>query len=362
MRILHIITTLQTGGAEKLMVDLLPRMQTEGHTVELLLIDGTRTPFYEQLEQKGVKIHSLSVGKGIYSLSNLLKTIHFLKHNKYDVVHAHNTASQIYAAVSKVLCSVVLCTTEHNTSNRRRDLKWYGVIDRWMYRQFDSIICISEQAESNLRAYLHDDKLPIRTIYNGIDVSLFANAQPDATLINTKGNKKVIMMVAGFRYQKDHETLIRAMKHLPDDYELWLVGDGERRGLLEALVKSEGVTSKVRFLGLRNDVPNVLKVADVVVMSSHFEGLSLSNLEGMASERPFIASDVDGLREIVKGHGRLFPHGDAAALADEVQKLMSDKGYYDTIAAQCAKRAADFDISKMVEGYLEVYKEMIRKR
>ena len=362
MRILHIITSLQTGGAEKLMVDLLPRMKERGHTVELLLIDGTRTPFYEQLEQKGVTIHSLGTGGGIYSVVKLVKMVLFLRKHRYDIVHTHNTASQLFAAMAaKVLCSVVLCTTEHTTSNRRRDLKWYAPFDKWMYRQYKAVICISDQAESNLREYLNSAKYPICTIYNGIDVNLFANAEPDMVLLNAKVGKKAIVMVAGFRYQKDQETLIRAMKMLPADYVLWLVGDGERRALLQSLVEEEGVTEKVKFLGLRSDVPNVLKAADIVVMSSHFEGLSLSNLEGMASGRPFIASDVDGLREIVKGYGVLFPHGDAKAFAAEVQKFMADKEYYNKVAAQCSKRASDFDISRMVEGYLNVYKSILKR-
>ena len=361
MKILHVITNLQTGGAEKLMVDLLPRLQEKGNEVELLLIDGTRTPFYESLERQGVKIHSLSMGGKMYNPWRIGQMVHFFRKNKYDVVHTHNTAPQMFAALTKVLCSVVLCTTEHNTSNRRRDLKWYRPIDKWMYRQYNSIICISDQAESNLRTYLTKDSYPICTIYNGIDVDLFTNAKPDITLVNSKGSRKAIVMVAGFRYQKDQDTLIHAMKLLSDDYELWLVGDGERRDVLESLVKSEKVTEKVKFLGLRNDVPNVLKAADIVVMSSHFEGLSLSNLEGMASGRPFIASDVDGLREIVNGYGLLFPHGDAQALASKIEKLANNKEYYDTIACQCSKRAADFDISKMVDGYLKVYNSILKK-
>ena len=150
------------------------------------------------------------------------------------------------------------------------------------------------------------------------------------------------------------------MAMLPSQYQLWLVGDGVRRGELESVIVSAGVEDRVSLLGIRSDVPQVLKSADVVVMSSHWEGLSLSNIEGMSSGRPFVASDVDGLREVTNGYGVLFPHGDAEALAGIIRKLHDDKAYYDEVAEKCHQRALMFDIDKMVDGYEGVYEELIR--
>ena len=93
-------------------------------------------------------------------------------------------------------------------------------------------------------------------------------------------------------------------------------------------------------------------------MSSHYEGLSLSNIEGMSVGKPFIASDVDGLREITNGYGILFPHGDDQALANEIKHLAEDRTYYDQIAAQCYERAQQFDINNMVDAYVKVYKRL----
>lgn len=101
------------------------------------------------------------------------------------------------------------------------------------------------------------------------------------------------------------------MKYLPDTYHLCLVGDGERRAEFEALIKEYRLEQRVHLSGLRSDVPEILAASDYIVMCSHFEGLSLSSLEGMASGKPFLADDVDGLREIVKGNGVLFGYKDA---------------------------------------------------
>ena len=168
------------------------------------------------------------------------------------------------------------------------------------------------------------------------------------------GSRKIIM-VAGFRWEKDQDSLIRSLKHLPSKFHLFLVGDGVRRPELEALATHENLADRVHFLGLRTDVPQLLHAADYVVMSSHFEGLSLSSVEGMSVDKPFLTSDVDGLREVVKGAGVLFPHGDSKALANEIMALENSPQKYSSVANACRKRADQFDISKMVESYARYY-------
>lgn len=351
------ITSLRTGGAEKLMVDLLPRLRSRGHDVELLVFDGTDTPFRRELEAAGIRIHDLGKGGSVYSPLRLLRLIPFLR--RYDVVHTHNTAPQLFAAIGNLVHGTCrLCTTEHNTSNRRRKWKWFAAIDRLMYSRYRSVVCISAKAEENLRAFIGGSSAEICTIDNGVDITRYASAEASGELERRAPGSRKIVMVAGFREQKDQDTLIRAMKHLPDSFHLFLVGDGERRGVLEALAGAEGLTGRVHFLGVRTDVAELLNAADYVVMSSHYEGLSLSSVEGMSVGKPFLASDVDGLREVVKGAGVLFPHGDAEALAGEIMKLDADGELYRCVASDCRARAARYDISRMVEGYLKVYKSL----
>ena len=211
--------------------------------------------------------------------------------------------------------------------------------------------------EEKLKTYLgcHEDK--IVTINNGVDVEKIHTAHP---IDDLKTDKFVIVMVAGFREAKDQDTVIRAMALLPkEQFELWLVGDGVRRRNLELTIDNLQMKDRVRLLGLRTDVPNILKTADVVVMSSHWEGLSLSNIEGMSAGKPFVASDVNGLREVTQGYGLLFPHGDDEALAKIILRLSQDKNYYQENASRCYERAKEYDIQKTVEGYFRVYEELI---
>lgn len=359
MKILHVITSLRTGGAEKLMVDLLPRLKAKDLDVDLLLFDGTDTPFRREVEAAGIKVFDLGIGGSVYSPLRLILLLPFMR--KYDVVHTHNTAPQMFAALCRIFSKTKLVTTEHNTSNRRRDWKWYATIDRWMYGRYRKVICISKKAEDNLRSFIQDQSTKILTINNGVDVDKYAGAKPSPELELLAPESRKLIMVAGFRPQKDQDTLIRALSLLPDKFHLFLVGDGVRRPELEALTKELALDDRVHFLGLRTDVAELLHAADYVVMSSHFEGLSLSSVEGMAVGRPMLASDVDGLREVVGGAGILFPHGDSKALATEIISLEASPEKYNTFAAACFRNARRYDISVMAEQYAKCYWNLLNK-
>lgn len=359
MKILHVITSLCTGGAEKLMVDLLPRFQIMGHQVHLCLFEGTHTPFYEKLHNSGVKIISLSEGGNVYNPLNIWELIKLIKSENYDIVHTHNTACQLYAAIASMVCSVSLCTTEHSTSNRRRDWRWYAPIDKWMYSRYSRIICISDATEKNLKEFIGGIEQKISIIYNGIDISKYRDAIAiDRTSITSHPNRIILVMVAGFRYQKDHETVIKAASLLSDNYEIWFVGDGQRRTIIENTIREFGVGDKVRLLGVRSDVESVLKAADILVMSSHWEGFGLAAVEGMASGKPVVASDVEGLSHVVKGAGVLFPHGDEHALVDAIEHIVSDSKYCKIIISRCKERAKQYDIDVMAEKYIQEYKKI----
>ena len=366
MRILQVITSLDMGGAETLVVNLIPRLQALGNTVDLCVFNGTETPLTQRLKKESPQTKIYALGHGVYNPLYIFKLVKIMKN--YDIVHTHNSSPQLFVAIASLFNSPKLVSTEHNTSNRKRNWKWYRPIESWMYSRYNHIICISKIAEEKLREYMGGKWLvessnrykSITTINNGIDVNAISEAVPCKELLELKENRKAILMVAGFRKQKDQDTILKALTLLDKNkFEVWFAGIGERMEEVQQLAKSLGVDDRVRFLGLRTDIPNVLKAADIIVMSSHWEGLSLSNVEGMSAHKPFIASDVNGLKEVTKEHGILFPHEDAKALAEEINRLASDEAYYNEIAKRCYNRALEFDISKTVNGYNNVYNGVI---
>lgn len=355
MKVLQVITSLHTGGAEKLIVDVTSRLRRKGHQVDVALFDGEKTPFYKELENTGCTIHRFSNKPSFYNPIYIWRLYKVMKN--YDIIHTHNTSPQFFAALANIFRQKILVTTEHNTSNRRRGKLFWKPIDKWMYSQYRQIICISDKAEENLKEYLNNRKLNICTIYNGIDVQRFYHALPIEEL---KSEKFITVMVAAFRKQKDQKTLIKAIATLPKDkYELWLVGAGDCFNDIQHFVQKNGLDDQVKFLGNRTDVPNILHSADVICMSSHYEGLSLSNLEGMSIGKPFVATDVDGLHEVTEGAGILVPHENVTALAGVIRRLHDDKDFYQQTADACYRRALKFDINKMVDAYEAVYHNIL---
>lgn len=363
MKLLHVITNLQMGGAEKLMTLLLPKLKNMGIDVEILLLDGTDTPICQELRNSGIKLHSLGNITNVYHPLYLFRLINFLGKNHYDVVHTHNTAPQLFTAIAHLFNKKYkLFTTEHSTSNRRRGKKWFVPIDRWMYKQYDGVICISDQAEANLRAHLQKGFTNIVTVYNGVDIQKIENSKADPSLKTTL-NKFIVSMVARMVDAKDQDTLIKAIAQLPkEDFELWLVGDGPRRSLLEQLVKELHIENSVKFWGVRSDVPVILKTSDIIVMSSHYEGLSLSNIEGMAAGKPFVASNVDGIREVTEGAGILFEHQNDKELASILLSLKTDSELYQSTIRSCTARAQKYDISIMAQRYVDLYKASLKQK
>lgn len=384
MKILHIITSLRTGGAERLVAELAQRHQADGDEVEVLLFDGTRTPLVDELEKGGIPVHAL--GKGFAAMSNplLLPALaRFLRKHPFDFVHTHNTSCQILTAMVPALTRV---TTEHGTMNRRRNWRWFKPIDRWMYGRYKKIVCVGEETRKTLSDWLDRPELDkkMTVIPNGIDLQRIVNASPaeelcagpstgsgtgkaidsgSGTAVSSGTGSYKILMVSAFRPEKDQQTLIRAIQQLPEEYQLFLAGGAEtpenQKIIDDCKALAKGL--RVHFLGVRPDVPNLLAAADAVVLSSKHEGMSLSVLEGMASGKPMIASDVEGMRDLVGGAGLLFPQGDAEALATLIREVCENPEKAKEIGRKCQERAMQYDIAETAKRYHALYEAVLAK-
>lgn len=363
MQILHIINSLATGGAEKLIIETLPLYAKQGLKVDLLLLNGTAHPFLEELaSKKCCKIFNLGTSS-VYNPVNIFKIIPYLK--KYDLVHVHLFPAQYWVVLAKLLSfsKTKLIFTEHSTSNRRiRGSFLVRTIDRFIYNRYSQIICITGKVLQVLKNYTSADHKKLKVIENGVNIMRVAQAIPyqrTAFFDNIIEEDVIGIQVSSFQEPKDQKTLIKTVALLPPFFKLILVGVGELKTECETLVKELGLQNRVVFLGSRMDVPALLKTADMVVLSSKYEGLSLSSIEGMASGKPFLASEVPGLTEVVRGAGILFPQGNADHLAKEIIHLCTDPDHYRTVAEACQQRAADYDISKMVDKHITLYRSLI---
>jgi len=362
MKILHLINSLETGGAEKLLLESLPLYADLGITADLLLLKETDSPFLKELkEKKFFSIFSLGL-TAVYNPIHIFKIIPFFK--KYDIIHVHLFPAQYYVVAAKMLSrsKSKLIFTEHSTNNRRFQNKRFKYIDRFIYNYYDHIIAITPKVKEAI--INHTGILPdkVEVIQNGISLSKIDEANPYSKFhisSRIKTSDKIILQVSSFQEPKDHETLIKAMLLLPNYFKLILVGEGLLKEKCEKLVALLGLEKRVFFLGVRMDIPQLLKTADIVVLSSKYEGLSLSSIEGMASGKPFVASDVPGLKEVVTDAGILFPLGDEKKLAEEILHLSNDTDHYNATVAKCMARAKHYDISKMVIEHIHLYQEVL---
>ena len=152
MRILQVITSLEMGGAETLVVNLIPRLQALGNTVDLCVFDGKETPLTQRLREESPQTKIYALGHGVYNPLYIIKLAKIMKN--CDIVHTHNSSPQLFVAIASLFNSPKLVSTEHNTSNRKRNWRWYRPIESWMYGRYDHVICISKIAEEKLREYM----------------------------------------------------------------------------------------------------------------------------------------------------------------------------------------------------------------
>jgi len=361
MKILQIINSLNTGGAEKLLLETIPLYNKREIKVDLLVLDGKEYPFLKELKRKQCcTIYSLGKSS-VYNPLLIFKIIPYLK--KYDVVHVHLFPSLYWVALAKLISfsKIKLIYTEHSTNNKRRNSILFKFIDKIIYKPYDKLITIAEEVDLNLKKHVDFKTSKFQLIKNGVNIQSFFKALPYSKNDFFSKNDLILIQVSSFRYPKDQLTLIKSLLLLPTNIKLVLVGDGEDRNNCENLVAKLNLKERVLFLGVRVDVPRLLKTADIVVLSTKYEGLSLSSIEGMASGKPFIASEVPGLTKVVKGAGLLFPQGDSKLLSTYISKLANNESYYTKVANACIERAKQYDINKMVDKHIEVYKSLINK-
>ena len=361
MKRLMVINNLATGGAEKLLLESIPKYKVQGVIVDLLLLNGKSYPFLDELREiSDCKVISLGEGS-VYNPALIFRLTKHLKN--YDIVHTHLFPSLYWVVFASWLSfsKVKLVYTEHSTSNRRRNKLILKMLDRIIYSGVDKIITIADEVDFNLKKHLRTKESKFILINNGIDLKKFEEAIPYEKSKFFRPLDTILIQVSSFREQKDQATLIRSIAILPENFKLLLVGDGPLKNDLETLVATLKLENRVKFLGIRNDIPRLLKTADASVLSSFHEGLSLSSIEGMAVGKPFIASNVPGLREIVDGYGLLFKKGDELDLANTLKNLFQDKKRYEEISKSCYSRAQDFSIEKMINKHIELYKNLLIK-
>jgi glycosyltransferase involved in cell wall biosynthesis len=361
MKVLHVIDSFILAGVEVLLREMLPRMRDRGIDSAIVVLKHLDTPLENGLRLEGFPFLP-SHGSKIYSPLHVWSLAGHI--SSFDVVHSYLFPAQLWVVIAAKLATrcVPLVTTEQSTQNRRRR-RWARPLDSWMYRSYTAIACNSGATAENLLDWIPEVTNRVSVIYNGVPLERFRNATAASKyeILAGSSGRPVVIFVARFDPAKDHPTLLRAMRKVPNA-DLVLVGDGDLRPQMERLAHELGIGARVHFLGRRPDIPQLLKMANLYVHASNFEGFGIAAVEAMSAGLPVVASDVPGLGEIVRGAGVLVPPRDDEALAKAINDILQSQTLREQLAASSQTRAADFSIDRTVDAFIETYESVTRSQ
>ena len=348
MRVLHVISSLEIGGAQRLLSDLLPMQRQEEIDVSLLILKEVDTNFREKIAFAGIPIISMNV-------QNYRNPFHAVKLRRimkdYDIVHAHLVHALYLCSLAARGLKLCLVYTEHSTCNNRRGILFLRPIEKWIYSRYQKLISVSQQTQEELQNWLQSDDDRFIVVNNGIDTKYFS-------FIHKKTIPNSLIMVSRFASSKDQETVIRAMQLLDKDITLRFVGDGETLEHCKQVAKECKVENRVHFLGARTDIAELMAESYIGIQSSKWEGFGLTAVEMMAVGLPVIATDVEGLKQVVEGAGVLFPVGDEVALSVIIKDIIGDKTKYARMSKMSKERAQRYDISLLIRAYSDAYMQI----
>lgn len=351
--ILQVINSFQTGGAEKFLVEFSTQLQRSGEQVEILSFDRCQTNFYRLLQCRGIVVrHTMS--EKYMSPLNLLTFVRVMCSGKYSCIHTHLTYAQIWIALVSALNfrRKKLITTEHSNNNNRRKYNLFRWIDKFIYSRYDYVFCISESTRSSLLDWI----MPInsskyKVIPNCVDIQYFRNAKgADRKNFKFKNTDKIILMVGRMSEAKDQPTIIRTVERLREDYKCLLVGDGETMNRVQSTVN---IPEKTFFAGTRLDIASLMKMCDIYVQSSHWEGMPTTVLEAMAVGKVVLGSAVRGNIDILPKE-QLFEEGDDEQLAKMIERLTPQR--MQLIVSKQEGIVADFSLGKITDEILKFYR------
>ncbi|HAX61311.1 MAG TPA: hypothetical protein DCX95_01950 [Elusimicrobia bacterium] len=285
-----------------------------------------------------------------------------------DIVHLHSAhAHTIGLLASKIFRIRRICLRHDNhkpkiVSSRRVD---FHIKSLWKYKSVDRIIAISDGVK---RVLLNDgiDERKISVVHSGVDLSRFENVCGDYLYDELKidRNSNIVGIVASLAPHKDYRNFLRAAaiikKKLPNTKFL-IVGEGKLKSDLMQFANKLKISDSVIFTGFRRDVPQLLSIFDVFVLSSYLEGLCTSVIDAMSSGIPIVATNVGGVGELVDDgvNGFLVPPRNPEILAEKTVKILTDKNLQQKFSQNGKIKAKNFSKEKMIEGTEKVYWELL---
>jgi glycosyltransferase involved in cell wall biosynthesis len=369
MRILYVITTLDVGGAEKHLLWLCQGMIGRGHSCDVVYLkgEGRLVPEFERIGCRVEKVAFESPRDLVRAVRDLAARFAAGDSPRYDVVHSHLLkADALTAIAARLTAPAVLVQSKHNEEQVLKK-RAVALIHGFLTRAVDRVIALSDYVLEYVATTGRVPRSKLQRIYYGIDAARFEGGDRAATrrALGIADSTHVALCVARFHPQKDHPTLFRAVDRLRNegrDVLLLLAGGDPFYGFrkdLEQRVEALKLSDHVRFLGIRDDVADLLAACDVFALPSLYEGLGLVYLEAMAAGRPVLATRSTAIPEVVEHGvtGELIEIGDDGALAAAWGRLAGDPARGRAMGEAGRRRVAQlFTLPRMIDEILTVYR------
>jgi glycosyltransferase involved in cell wall biosynthesis len=358
LRVMFVITSMPVGGAETLLVELVRRLDRERFSPELCCLKYL-DPLGEVLAREIPAFTGLLTHK--YDFAVLWRLARLIRRRRIDAVITVGAGDKMFwGRLAAWLAGVpVICSALHSTGLPDR----VELPNRLLAPITDAFIAVAGPHGRYLAQHEGCPADKVRVIPNGVDLERFHPRWPDRQLqqeLGLRPENPVVGIVAALRPEKNHPLFLRAAalvhRELPQARFL-VVGDGPQRDELESLAAELSISEVVYFLGTRHDVPEVLALVDVLVLSSHIEANPISILEAMAAEKPVVATRVGSVEEtVVDGKtGYLVAPDEAGGVAGRVVELLQDRPRAAAMGRAGRERViANWSIDRTVQGYQDL--------
>ncbi len=359
-RVVHFVTGGFSGGATQVAIQLVNAGVAGDHVEPLLVLRRKRRGDPARIEELRAAGTPLRVVPGWSHLATILALVRLCREFRPDVLVAHGFSEHLWGRYAGLLADVPhLVHVEHNT--RERYTRWRLAQTRWLAARTSRIVGCSEGVRRVLLAMGMPESRTV-AIPNGIRLEPFAGADSHPLATRIPG----LVMVARYSRQKDHESLLRALALLRGrglQPPLLLAGGGKamHRAPLERLAAELGLGGQVRFLGVVRNVPELLMTHRIAVLSTHYEGMPLALIEGMAAGCAVVGSAVPGVREVLDDgvDGLLVPEAAPEALADALERLLRDDALATRLGHAARARAlGEYGRERMNARYEALFLEL----
>ncbi len=379
---LAIITAVDTS-LKVLLIAQIKALQKEGYGVHGICSDG---PNFDFLKQEGLEMHGITIKRSISPFSDmaaLWKMYRFFKKEKIGIVHTHTPKCSLLGQLAAKLAGVpVIINTIHGFyfhENMKTLTKWFYIVMEWIAGKCSTMSLSQNQEDIKTAIKLKickPDK--IKLLGNGVNLERFNSARFDSNFktqkrqeIDIPQDAVVIGIIGRLVREKGFLELFDAFKEIIKEHNnVWLIIIGpeepEKTDRISAdTFKQYGIEDRTIYLGIRDDIPELLACCDIYTLPSWREGLPRSAIEAAAMALPIVATNIRGCRQVVESgkNGLLVELKNTSELKNALVKLIENPALRIQMGqAGCEKAQKEFDENKVCEIVLDTYKQLLAKR